>query len=415
MKEQFPPEIGEGTAPPKPLQAVPRRRSRARWLWVLVLVLVAAGAYSFRPKRAGPESATASSRVASRNARGAMAIPVVAAKAREGDLGVYFTGLGAVTPIYTVTVKSRVDGQLMKALYKEGDAVHQGDLLVEIDPRPFEVQLMQAEGQSTKDQAALDNARLDLTRYQTLVTQNAIPEQQLATQKALVEQYEGAVKTDQAAVASAKLNLLYCHITAPITGRVGLRLVDPGNIVHANDANGLLVITQIQPMSVIFTLAEDHLPVVAQEMRAGRRLRVDVYDRAMTTKIATGLLTTLDNQIDQATGTVKLRATFGNKDNALFPNQFVNARLLVEEKHGITLVPTAAVQRNAQTTYVYLVKPDSTVAFRAITIGTTEAEDSEVTSGLSPGDIVVMTGVDKLQEGSKVSVHIYGEKAQRGS
>jgi multidrug efflux system membrane fusion protein len=409
MKEQYPPEIGEVTAPPKPLQAVPRRHSRARWLWVLVLVLVAVGAYSFRPKRAGPGSTTASSQVASRNARGALAIPVVAAKARKGDLGVYFTGLGAVTPIYTVTVKSRVDGQLMKVLYKEGDNVHQGDLLVEIDPRPFEVQLMQAEGQLAKDQAALANARLDLTRYQTLVTQNAIPEQQLATQKALVEQYEGAVKTDQAAIASAKLNLVYCHIAAPITGRVGLRLVDPGNIVHASDQNGLLVITQMQPISVIFTIAEDQVPVVLQKMRSGQRLRVDAYDRDMKTNLAQGWLTTLDNQIDQTTGTLKLRATFSNPNFVLFPNQFVNARLLVEEKHGVTLAPTAVIQRNSQMTYVYVVKPDSTVTVRPVTVGTTEGEDSEVTSGLSAGDIVVMTGVDKLQEGSKVRVEIYGE------
>jgi len=342
-------------------------------------------------------------------------VPVVAAKTGKGDIGVYITGLGAVTPIYTVTVKSRVDGQLMRVLYKEGDIVHQGDLLVEIDPRPYQVQLTQAEGQQIRDQALLDNARIDLARYQTLLAQNAIPEQQLATQKALVQQDEGTVKTDQGQIDSAKLNLVYCHITAPITGRVGLRLVDPGNIVHASDTNGLLVITQIQPISVIFTIAEDQLPVVLQKMRAGERLRVDAYDREMKAKIAQGWVTTLDNQIDQTTGTVRMRATFDNKANALFPNQFVNARLLVEEKHGVTLVPTAAVQRNSQTTYVFLVKPDSTVTVRPITIGTTEGYDSEVPSGLSPGDVVVMTGVDKLQEGSKVRVQMYGEKAQKGS
>ena len=414
MKEHYPPQIGEeGSGPPKPSQTVPQRRSRARWLWVLVLVLAAAGAYSLRPKRAEQGSTTAPSQGASRNARGALAIPVVAAKARKGDLGVYFTGLGAVTPIYTVTVKSRVDGQLMKVLYKEGDTVHQGDLLVEIDPRPFEVQSMQAEGQLTKDQAALDNARLDLTRYQTLVTQNAIPEQQLATQKALVEQDEGAVKTDQAAIASAKLNLVYCHISAPITGRVGLRLVDPGNIVHASDQNGLLVITQMQPISIIFTIAEDQVPLVLEKMRAGQRLRVDAYDRDMKTKLAEGWLTTLDNQIDQTTGTLKLRATFSNPNNVLFPNQFVNARLLVEEKRGVTLVPSALVQRNSQMTYVYVVKPDSTVTVRSVTVGTTEGDQTEIISGLSPGDVAVMTGVDKLQEGSKVSVHLYSEPPAR--
>ena len=414
MKQPYPPEIGEGTAPPKPLQALPRRHSRARWLWVLVLVLVAGGAYSFRPKRAGPASTTASSQVASTNARGLLAIPVVAARARKGNIGVYFTGLGTVTPIYTVTVKSRVDGQLMKVLYKEGDVVQQGQLLVEIDSRPYEVQLAQAEGQLIKDRAALDNARIDLARYQTLLTQNAIPEQQLATQKTTVAQYEGAVKTDQGQIDSAKLNLVYCHITAPITGRVGLRLVDPGNIIHASDSNGLLVITQVQPISVIFTIAEDQVPVVLQKMRSGQRLSVDAYNRDMKTEIAQGSLTTLDNQIDQTTGTLKLRATFDNQDNAFFPNQFVNARLLVEDKHGVTLVPTAAIQRNSQMTYVYVVKADSAVTVRPVSIGTTEGEDSEVTSGLSPGDIVVMTGVDKLQESSKVRVQIYGEKAQQG-
>jgi multidrug efflux system membrane fusion protein len=303
----------------------------------------------------------------------------------------------------------------MRVHYKEGDFVREGDPLVDIDPRPYQVQLEQAEGQLTKDQAALDNARVDLARYQTLVPKNAVPEQQLATQQATVRQDEGAVKIDQGQIDNAKLNLAYCHITAPITGRVGLRLVDPGNIVHAGDTTGLLVITQITPISVIFTIAEDQLPAVLQKMRAGQRLRVDTYDREKKAKIAQGWLVTLDNQIDQTTGTVKLRANFDNKDGALFPNQFVNARLLVEEKQGVTLVPTAAVQRNSQTTYVYLVKPDSTVTVRTITIGTMEGDDSEVTSGAAPGDVVVMTGVDKLQEGSKVRAQMYGERSQKGS
>ena len=388
-----------------------KKPKRRWWVWLLALAVLGYGAYRVRKGLVAPQATTAAQGT---NLR-LPSVPVVAAKSRKGDIGVYITGLGAVTPIYTVTVKSRVDGQLMKVLYKEGDIVHEGDLLVEIDPRPYQVQLTQAEGQLLKDQALLDNARIDLDRYQTLLAQNAIPEQQLATQKALVQQDEGTVKTDQGQIDSAKLNLVYCHITAPITGRVGLRLVDPGNIVHASDANGLLVITQIQPISVIFTIAEDQLPVVLQKMRAGERLRVDAYDREMKAKIAQGWVTTLDNQIDQTTGTVRMRATFDNKANALFPNQFVNARLLVEEKHGVTLVPTAAVQRNSQTTYVFLVKPDSTVTVRPITIGTTEGYDSEVPSGLSPGDVVVMTGVDKLQEGSKVRVQMYGEKAQKGS
>ena len=385
----------------------PKRRW---WVWLLALAVLGYGAYRVRKGMVAPRATTAAQGANLRSPT----VPVVAAKTRKGDIGVYITGLGAVTPIYTVTVKSRVDGQLMRVLYKEGDFVHQGDLLVEIDPRPFEVQLTQAEGQLIKDQALLDNARIDLDRYQTLLTQNAIPEQQLATQKALVQQDEGAVKTDQGQIDSAKLNLVYCHITAPITGRVGLRLVDPGNIVHASDTNGLLVITQIQPISVIFPIAEDQLPDVLRKIRAGERLGVDAFDREKK-KLATGWLTTLDNQIDPTTATVKIRATFDNKDNALFPNQFVNARLLVEEKHGVTLVHTAAVQRNSQTTYVFLVKPDSTVTVRPITIGTTEGDDAEVSSGLSPGDVVVMTGVDKLQEGSKVRVQMYGEATQRGS
>jgi multidrug efflux system membrane fusion protein len=407
LLESGPPEVRGGKVPP----------TRRRWLWIAVLaaVLLAVRVYFQRPQRSDLKSATATSTAAGARARGPAVIPVVAARTRKGDIGVYFTGLGAVTPIYTVTVKSRVDGQLMRVLYREGDTVHQGDTLVEIDPRPYQVQLEQAEGQLAKDQAVLDNARIDLARYQTLLTQNAVAEQQLATQKALVAQYEGAVKSDQGQIDSAKLNLVYCHITAPITGRVGLRLVDPGNIVHASDANGLLVITQVQPISVIFTIAEDQLPVVLPKMRTGGRLKVEAFDREMKTKLAQGWVTTLDNQIDQTTGTVKVRATFDNQDNALFPNQFVNARLLVEEKHGATLLPTAAIQRNSQMTYVYVVKRDSTVTVRPITLGTMEGEESEVTSGLVPGDLVVMTGVDRLQEGSKVGAQISEERSRRGN
>jgi multidrug efflux system membrane fusion protein len=330
--------------------------------------------------------------------------PVVTATARRGDIGVYFTGLGAVTPLATVTIKSRVDGQLTSVRYREGDMVHKGDLLVEIDDGPYQAALTQAQGQLMKDQAALENARIDLARYQQLVPQKAIPEQQLATQAATVHQDEGAVKLDQGQIDSAKVNLAYTKITAPVDGRIGLRLVDQGNIVNSTDTNGLLVITQMDPISVIFTLAEDQLPPVLQKTGSGQKLEVDAYDRAQNTKLAQGSLTTLDNQIDPATGTLKLRATFENSKGALYPNQFVNIKLLVQEKHGVTLVPTAAVQRNSQATYVYVVKPDSTVTVRNIMLGTTEGDDSEVTSGLMPGEVVVMTGVDKLQEGTKVNV-----------
>ncbi|HYW43125.1 MAG TPA: MdtA/MuxA family multidrug efflux RND transporter periplasmic adaptor subunit [Bryobacteraceae bacterium] len=349
------------------------------------------------------KSAAAAAKAA---AAGPPPIPVVAATSHKGNIGVYYSGLGAVTPLATVTVRSRVDGQLMTVRYREGDTVQKGDLLVEIDDGPYQAALTQAEGQLIKDQAALENARIDLLRYQQLAPQKAIPEQQLATQQATVHQDEGLVKVDEGQIESAKVNLAYCKIAAPVTGRIGLRLVDPGNIVQSADTGGLLVITQMDPISAIFTISEDQLQVVLEKMAAGQTLEVDAYDRGAKTKLAQGSLTTLDNQIDPATGTLKLRATFENAKGALFPNQFVNARLLVQEKHGVTLVPTAAVQRNSQATYVYVVKADSTVTLRPITIGATEGDDSEVAAGLTPGEVVVMTGVDKLQEGSKVNAQI---------
>jgi multidrug efflux system membrane fusion protein len=368
-----------------------------------VLLVVGLGAYFLWSLFANAKAKSAAAKAA---AKGPAPIPVVAAKSRKGDIGVYYSGLGAVTPLATVTVKTRVDGQLMNVRYREGDTVHKGDLLVEIDDGPYQAALTQAEGQLMRDQAALENARIDLARYQQLVPQKAIPEQQLATQLATVHQDEGVVKLDAGQIESAKVNLAYCKITAPVTGRVGLRLVDRGNIVNATDTTGLLVITQMDPISAIFTISEDQLQVVLKKMAAGQTLEVDAYDRAAKTKLAQGSLTTLDNQIDPTTGTLKLRATFQNAKGTLFPNQFVNARLLVQIKHGVSLVPTAAVQRNSQATYVYVVKADSTVTVRPITIGTTEGDDSEVASGLTPGEVVVMTGVDKLQEGSKVNAQI---------
>ena len=404
-------------APDAPASKPPRSAppSRGRWLWLVVVVIAAIAAYHMWPRvigasRGSPSDAPAANKGGGgQGGRGAGAIPVVVVKATSGNIGEYITGLGNVTPIYTVTVKSRVDGQLMEVYYKEGDLVQKDAPLLEIDPRPYQVQLEQAEGALIRDQALLENAKVDLSRYEGLVKTDAIPEQQYATQKALVAQDEGVVRADQGQIDSAKLDLIYCHITAPITGRVGLRLVDPGNIVHATDTTGLVVIAQIQPISVIFPIAEDQLPLILPRFRAGQKLPVDAWDRDQTHKLASGTLVTLDNQIDQTTGTVRLRADFPNTDDALFPNQFVYARLLVEEKRAVTLIANAAIQRTTTNAYVYLVKPDFTVTVRSITVGTTEGDQSQIISGLAPGDEVVMTGVDKLSEGSRVSVQVQGQ------
>jgi multidrug efflux system membrane fusion protein len=412
MIENTPPSMEQGTLTGAPeTKSSKSKSSGLRWLWLPIIALLGFGAWYLWPKGGFTPSASSSALAKGGKKGGAAVVPVVAAKARRGDIGVYITGLGSVTPIYTVTVKSRVDGQLMKVHYNEGEQVHAGDLLVEIDPRPYQVALEQAEGQLARDQASLDNARVDVTRYQKLLAQNAVPEQQLATQKSTVAQLEGLVKSDQGPIDSAKLSLVYCSIKAPITGKVGLRLVDPGNIVHASDANGLVVITQIQPISVIFTVPEDSLPVVLRKLAAGQHLSAEAYDRANTTKIASGTLATVDNQIDPTTGSLRFRADFDNSANQLFPNQFVNVRLLVEQKHGITLAPSAVIQRTTNSTYVYLVKDDRTVTVRPVTPGVTEGDDTEITSGIEPGDVLVMTGVDKLQEGTRVTVQMAGEQA----
>jgi membrane fusion protein, multidrug efflux system len=407
MDNQTPPTLEKSPLIASPATRSPEKRSsNARWLWLLVLAILGAGAWYLWPKGGSPTATSTKSTGKGGKKGGSGAVPVVAAKARKGDISVYITGLGSVVPINTVTVKSRVDGQLMTVHYHEGDIVHEGDLLVEIDPRPYQVQLQQAEAQLARDQATLDNAHVDMDRYQKLLTQNAIPEQQVATQKATVAQGEGLVRSDQAQINSVRLNLTYCSIRAPITGKVGLRLVDPGNIVHAADTNGLLVITQIQPISVIFTVAEDDLQVVLRKLSAGQHLKAEAYDRANTTRIGSGTLVTVDNQIDPSTGSLRLRADFDNSANQLFPNQFVNLRLLVEQKHGVTLIPSAVIQRTTTTTYVYVVKEDHTATVRQITQGVTEGDNTEVTSGVAPGDVVVMTGVDKLVEGSPVTVQL---------
>ena len=382
--------------------ALPREAVRLRrWPWVVgvgVVALLAVFLFTRSAQRQKTQAAAATAKSAART------VPVAGETARTGDLPVYLTGLGSVAAINTVTVRTRVDGQLIKVAFREGQLVHQGDLLAQIDPRPFQVQLIQAEGQQAKDEAALKNARIDLERYRILVQQDSIPRQQLDTQAATVNQLEGTLKTDRGQIESAKLNLAYSRITAPISGRVGLRLVDPGNIVHAGDPSGLVVITQVQPIAVLFTIPADHLPQVLQQMRGGRSLSVEAYDRDMKNRIALGSLLAVDNQIDSTTGTVRLKAVYDNQDNALYSNQFVNARLLVDTLRGTVLIPTSAIQLGPQSTYVYVVKKDSTVDMRNVDVQLTEGDDTAIRKGVAPGETVVVDGVDKLQPGMKVAL-----------
>ncbi len=388
-------------------------RSRKHWWIVLVVLFLAVGAYALltRTGKVKPGNAQQQGKAL------APGVPVVAVQAKKGDLGVYLTGLGSVTPLNTVTVRTRVDGQLMEVLYLEGQIVSNGDLLARIDPRPFEVQLLQAEGQMARDLAQLKNAQLDLERYRVLWEQDSIPKQQLDTQEALVRQLEGQIKSDQGQIDSAKLQLIYCQVTAPIGGRVGLRLVDAGNIVHASDTNGLVVITQLQPITVIFPISEDSLPPVLARLKAGERLPVEAYDREMKQKLADGSLLTVDNQIDPTTGTVRFRAIFPNEKNELFPNQFVNARLLVDVRRGTTIVPAPAIQRGPQGTFVYVVKPDLTVTVRPVTVGETQEGEASIKTGLSPGERVVVEGADRLREGTKVELRSPAQSSgtQKGS
>jgi membrane fusion protein, multidrug efflux system len=401
-----------------PLLAPPARtRSRGGWLkkpwlWILVLLLAGAGTWYYfqgagKPAAGTPQAGKPGAARAGFDAN--RPTPVATAAAKTGDIHIYLNGLGTVTPLNTVTVRSRVEGELNKVLFREGQVVKAGDLLAEIDPRPFRVQVAQAEGTLARDVALLKNAQADLERYRMLFEQDSIARQQLDTQEALVRQYEGTIKADQANIDSARLQLAYSRITAPIGGRLGLRQVDPGNIVRSSDTNGLVVITQLQPVSVIFTLPEDNLPAVMKRLQAGETLAVDAFDRAGRTRLATGTLLTVDNQIDPATGTVKLRAQFGNEDYSLFANQFVNARLLLETRRDVVLIPGAAVQRGTATlqyggSFVYVVKPDSTVSVRPVKPGPTEGEVVAIDEGLNAGEVVVIDGTDKLREGAKIEV-----------
>jgi len=377
---------------------------RRRWPWVLATIVAAAalGAGWYYGWNASP--ATAVPAAGARGDPASRALPVVAAAARKGSIDVYLNALGTVTPRNVVTVKPRVDGQLMRVAFREGEIVKAGELLAEIDPRPFAVQLTQAAGQMARDQALLKNAQLDLERYQTLLSQDSISKQQVDTQAALVRQYEGAVQSDQGAVDSAKLQLTYARVTAPIGGRVGLRQVDPGNVVHASDANGLVVIAQLQPITVVFPIPEDNVPRVLKRLSAGEAIPVEAWDRDGKVKLATGKLLTVDNQIDTTTGTVKLKAEFANENSALFPNQFVNVRMLLATLADAILVPSAAIQRGAPGTFVYVVKDDKSVAVTPVKLGPVQGETTAIASGLAAGDAVVVDGADKLREGAKVEM-----------
>ncbi len=396
--------------PPPPVIAPARAPTKSYWwVWLLVLCLAGGAAYRWYPRTAEGQGAGAKGA----DKGGGRTVPVVATTSRKGDMPVYLPGLGSVTAFNTVTVRSRVDGQIVKIAFTEGQTVKEGDLLVEIDPRPFQVMLEQAEGQKARDQALLENALVDQERYKVLFKQEAIPKQQLDTQLATVAQYQATIKSDQAAIDNAKLQLAYCKIASPLTGRIGLRLVDQGNIIHATDTNGLVVITQLQPIAVIFNIAEDSLPAVRKKMQT-ETLRIDAYDRDLKKKLAQGKLLTIDNQIDQSTGTVRFKGEFANEDNALFPNQFVNARMLLDTRRNAVIIPTAAIQHSAQSTFVYVVKPDNTAEVRPIVSTLTEGDEAAVDSGLEPGEIVVIDGVDKLQQGTKVSVRMTGARVTRG-
>jgi membrane fusion protein, multidrug efflux system len=387
----------EAPEPVRTLEPPPRPKARG-WLWAIVALLIAGIGYGLHRAADRRAAADAAARSATRS------VPVVAVPARRGDMPIALSGLGTVTAFNTVTVRSRVDGQLVKVAFQEGQFVKQGELLAEIDPRPFAAQLTQAEGQLARDQAQLKDARINLERYRQLLDKQFISKQQYDDQASSVGQFEGAVKTDEGAIANAKLQLAYSKITAPIGGRVGLRLVDVGNIVHATDSTGLLVITQVQPIAVVFTIPEDNLQSLMKRLRSGERLTVEAYDRSGKTKIATGELLTTDNQIDPTTGTVKLKAVFANEDHALFPNQFVNVRLLLDVRKDATIIPRAAIQRGPRGTFVYVVKADHTAEVRPIHVGITDGDDASVDSGLSADELTVVDGADKLRAGSQVQL-----------
>jgi multidrug efflux system membrane fusion protein len=429
---------------------VPHRKGRG-WIWLIILAILAFGIWHYRGifSTSTTDTATAGGGRGGRGAAGGV-VPVAVATATKGDIPVYLRAPGTVAAFNTVTVHTRVDGQLMSVAFKEGQFVREGEVLAELDPRPFQVLLEQAEGQLAHDEALLKDAQLNAERFTTLYKEGVLSQQQANTQQATAAQFVGAIKTDQGVIDSAKLNIAYCRITSPISGRIGLRLVDAGNIVHASDANGLIVITQLQPISVLFSLPQDVLSEVNKQVLAGTQLPVDAYDRDTVTKLASGKVTTIDNQIDPTTDTYKVKTVFTNENNALFPNQFVYIRLLEGKKTGLTIVPPAAIQRGPQGTFVYVVTdapppapgtaanppadksapaakgsannangapatPGKIVKLRQVTVTITEGDQAGLSAGLQPGETVVIDGMDKLQDGTKVDPHAPASSSSAGS
>jgi multidrug efflux system membrane fusion protein len=384
------------------------RRSRRRIVLVAGAALLAfalVGAYVLHSRTAeAPQSGQGGQRGGGRPGGFNGPVPVVAATVATGDMPVIFNALGTVTPLQTVTVRTQISGQLLEIGFKEGQFVQKGDFLAQIDSRPYQAALGQVEGQLMRDQALLKNAQTDLARYRKLVAEDSIARQTLDTQEALVQQYQGVVRADQSQVETAKLNLNYCRIVAPLSGRVGLRQIDQGNYIQVGDTNGIVVISQEKPITVVFTLPEDDLPAIVEQLRKGATLPVVAFDRANTVKLATGTLAMLDNQIDTSTGTIKLKAEFANDDQSLFPNQFVNAQLQVDVLHGATLMPSAAIQRGAQGIFVYVIKDDGTVTVRPVKLGPSDGVNVAVQSGLQVGERLVVDGADKLREGAQVTV-----------
>lgn len=400
----LPPDLLSPDSPPGP---------RRLWPWVLATITLAlAGYFAYQhfwitaPADTKAQGANTMQGKGSagpgRPGRGDQAIPIVAASAQAGAIDLYLNGLGTVTPLRTVTVRSRVEGQLLSVHFEEGQLIRPGQLIAAIDPRPFEVQLAQAEGQMARDRALLENARLDLERYQTLFKQDSIAKQQVDTQLALVRQYEGTVKINQSQIDNARLQLTYSRITAPVGGRAGLRQVDPGNMVRGSDPNGIVVITQLDPIAVVFSVPQDDLPALMKRMRSKEPLPVEAWDREQKTRLATGVLMSVDNLVDPQTGTVKLKAQFANPDTVLFANQFVNARMRLDTLAHAIVIPSAALQRGSQGMFVYVVSPESRVTVRPVKLGPVDGQRIAISEGLAAGDSVVIDGMDRLREGALV-------------